>query len=151
MAANGSGKRGGDAGAGKLVTTWRTVQKLDADAWRKLRDDAPFRLVRWLAAIGVILGTWDASGNPQSAVAWLPALGVVFLLLLPDADSFGFGGITWKARREADRAEDARKQVEQVVRSVNVGTRAGETAGDTVQARSASAAPAGQALSEFLE
>ena len=62
MAANSSGNPGSGADAGKLVTTWRTVQKLDADAWRKLRDDAPLRFVRYLGALGVVVGAWALWG-----------------------------------------------------------------------------------------
>lgn len=155
MAANSSGNPGSGADAGKLVTTWRTVQKLDADAWRKLRDDAPLRFVRYLGALGVVVGAWDVMGTPHSATAWLPVLVVVLLLLLPDASSIAFAGFAWQARQAADEAikasETARETASRLELTVNVGAQTGEAAGESAQARSAPAQPAGEALREFLE
>ena len=155
MAANSSGNAGNDADAGKLVTTWRTVQKLDADAWRKLRDDAPFRFIRYLGALGVVIGAWAVLGTPHSATAWLPILVIVLLLLLPDASSIAFAGFAWQARQAADEAikasEAARETASKLELTVNVGTQAGEAAGESAQARSAPARPAGEALRGFLE
>src|SRR6266496_20386 len=144
-----------DQDVGKLVTTWRTVQKLDADAWRRLRDDAPFRFVRYLGALGVVIGAWAVLGTPHSATAWLPILVIVLLLLLPDASSIAFAGFAWQARQAADEAikasESARETASKLELTANVGTQAGEAAGESAQARSAAAQPAGEALSEFLE
>ncbi len=144
-----------DEDVGKLVTTWRTVQKLDADAWRKLRDEAPFRFIRYLGALGVIIGAWDALGTPHSATTWLPVLVIVVLLLLPDASSIAFAGFAWQARQARDEAikasDAARETASRLELTVNVGTQAGEAAGESAQARSAAAQPAGEALSEFLE
>jgi hypothetical protein len=155
MAANSSGNPGSDADAGKLVTTWRAVQKLDADAWRKLRDDAPFRFIRYIGALGIVIGTWDVLGTPHSATAWLPVLVIVLLLLLPDASSIAFAGFAWQARQAADEAikasEIARDTASQLELTVNVGTQTGEAAAESAQARSAPARPAGEALREFLE
>jgi cytochrome c-type biogenesis protein CcmH/NrfG len=89
--------------ANYLVTTWRTVQKLDSDVWRRLRDDAPFRFARWLAAVTTVAADWHLNGNPKSAVAWLPVLAVVMLLLLPDASSIALGGFSWQTRHAVDQ------------------------------------------------
>ena len=154
MSANTSGDPGDGPDASKLVTAWRTVQKLDADAWRKLRDDAPFRFIRYLGAIGVVIGAWKIMGTPHSATAWLPALAIVLLLLLPDASSIALGGFTWQARQAADQAQeasdDARQAVGKLELTLKLGTQTGEAAAESAQARSAPAQPAEQALSEFL-
>ena len=92
---------------GTIEANWRSVQKLDADAWKKLQDGAPLRLLRWAAAVALVTIRWYLSGTPTSVVAWLPTLVLVGLMLLPDADSLGFGAFTWKARQQADRAEAA--------------------------------------------
>jgi hypothetical protein len=154
MSANISENPGSDPGAGKLVTTWRTVQKLDADAWRKLRDDAPFRFIRWLGALGLLVGAWDALGTPSSAAAWLPVLGIIALLLLPDASSIAFGGFTYQARQAADQAikasESATETVGKLELTLNVGTRTGEAVSESAQARDVPGQPAVKALSEFI-
>lgn len=144
------GGTGSDANAPWLVSTWRTVQKADADAWRKLRDDAPFRLLRWLGALGVVIGTWVIQGTPHSAIAWLPVLGVVVLLVLPDASSIAFGGFTWQARQAADTAVAASEKAERLAVNVYVAAQTGEAAGESAQARDAAAQPADQALGRFL-
>src|SRR2546429_8533526 len=135
MAANSSGNPGSGADAGKLVTTWRAVQKLDADAWRKLRDDAPLRFVRYLGALGVVVGAWDVMGTPQSATAWLPVLVVVLLLLLPDASSIAFAGFAWQARQARDEAikasETARETASRLELTLNIAARTGRRAGES--------------------
>lgn len=151
MSAKENGETDSDAKASWLVSTWRTVQKADAVAWRKLRDDAPFRFVRWLGALGVVIGTWGIRGTPHSAIAWLPVLGLVILLILPDASSIAFGGFTWQAREAADKAVAASEKAERIAVNVYVAAQTGEAAGESAQARSAPAQPAGEALSEFLQ
>jgi hypothetical protein len=140
--------------AGKVVTTWRTVQSLDADAWRRLRDGAPFRFVRWLAALGIVGFTWYLGGTPKSAVAWLPVLVVVVLLLLPDASSVAFGGFIWQAREAADEAKQARDEVTATTSKIEVilrtGTEAGGAAGESAQARTAPQQPALEGLTRYL-
>jgi hypothetical protein len=154
MSANDSDNPGSGADAGKLVTTWRTVQKLDADAWRKLRDDAPLRFTRWLGALVVISVAWDVLGIPHRATAWLPVLAIVVLLLLPDASSIAFGGFTYQARQAADQAIKASDTVREAAGkfelTLKVATQTGEVVGESAQARSAPTQPADEALSEFL-
>jgi hypothetical protein len=138
----------------RLVATWRTVQKLDADEWRRLRDDAPLRFVRWLGALGLLIGAWDVMGTPKTAIAWLPVLGILAVLLLPDASSIGFGGFSYQVRQAAEQAtkasETASATVSRLEMDIKVGTQAGEAAGKSAQARSAPASPADEALREFL-
>jgi hypothetical protein len=122
-------------GAGKIVTAWRTVQKLDSDGWAKLQNGMPLRLTRWAAAVALVGIQWGLSGTPHSAVAWLPALVLAGLLLLPDADSLGFGSFTYKARQEADRAEAAKNEAEQVAENIHAGREVGEAQGEAAQAR----------------
>jgi hypothetical protein len=143
--------------ASQLVTTWRTVQKLDADAWRKLRDDAPFRFIRWLGALGVVIGTWYLQGTPHDATAWLPTLAIVALLLLPDASSIAFGGFSWQVRQAADQAaqaaqasQAASETANRVALTFNVGAAAGEVAVESAQARAAPQEPADTALEWYL-
>ena len=149
-----SSEPGNDSHTGHVVTTWRTVQKLDADAWRRLRDDAPLRFVRWLGTLGVVIGTWAHMGGARSATSWLPVLAIVALLLLPDASSIAFGGFTWQARQAADQAiqasETARETVSKLELTLNVGAVTGEVAVESAQARTAPAQRADEALGEFL-
>jgi hypothetical protein len=144
-----------NADANWLVTTWRTVQKLDTDTWRKMRDDAPLRFARWLAALGVIIGAWDVMGVPKSAIAWLPVLAIITLLLLPDASSIAFGGFSYQARQAADVAvkasDSARETASKIELTFHLGAEAGEASGESAQARSAPASPADEALREFLQ
>jgi hypothetical protein len=127
-----------DAGTkppGKLVTAWRVAQKHDADAWSKVRAAPSMRLTRWLGAFAVLATTWGLSGTPRSAVAWLPPLAIAALLILPDAESLGFGSFTWKARQEADRAEAASEKAERIALTVNVGREVGEAEGEAGRVR----------------
>ena len=144
-----------DEHAGKLVTTWRTVEKLDADAWRSLRDEAPLRFIRYLGALGVVIGAWAVLGTPHSATAWLPVLVIVVLLLLPDASSVAFAGFAWQARQARDEAVKASAAAQETASrlelTVNVGAQAGEAASESAQARATPARPAAEALREFLE
>src|SRR5258708_12639816 len=107
MSANASTIGGTDADAGKLITSWRTVQKLDADAWRNLRDDAPLGVTRWLLTLATVGASWDVLGIPEKATAWLPVLGIVVLLLLPDASAITFGGFTYQSRMAAAEPKKA--------------------------------------------
>jgi hypothetical protein len=113
------------------------------------------RFVRYLGALGVVVGAWDVMGTPHSATAWLPVLVVVLLLLLPDASSIAFAGFAWQARQARDEAikasETARETASRLELTVNVGAQTGEAAGESAQARSAPAQPADEALREFLE
>lgn len=135
----------GDVKAGTLVTTWRTVQKLDADAWRKLRDDAPYRFIRWLCALGVIIGAWDVLGTPDHTSAWLPVAAIVLLLLLPDASSIAFAGIRFQARQAADQA--AAEAIGKIELHFTVARETGVAAGDSALAQEAPPQPAEKALS----
>lgn len=129
----------------ELVATWRTVQKLDADAWRKLRDDAPYRFTRWLCAVGIVIGAWDVLGTPERISAWLPVAGLVLLLLLPDASSIAFAGIRFQARQAADLA--AQEAIGKIELQVTVARETGVAAADSALAESAPPEPAGRALS----
>jgi hypothetical protein len=140
-----------DQKSNKLVATWRTVQKLDVDTWRKFRDDAPFRFIRWLAALGLIIGTWDVMGTPRSVTALLPPLAIVILLLLPDASSFTLGGFTWQARAAADKATQAAEKAERLALTIYVGAQVGQASGESAQARGTPAQSASEVAREFLE
>ena len=73
----------------------RTIQLIDSRAWRASQG-APFQFARWLAALATVLIDWVQSGTPQSAVAYLPVLTVVALMLLPDAESIGVGSLRFE-------------------------------------------------------
>ncbi|SRR5258708_23232125 len=150
MSANASTISGTDPDAGKLITTWRTVQKLDADAWRNLRDDAPLRVTRWLLALATVGASWDVLGIPEKATAWLPVLGIVVLLLLPDASAITFGGFTYQSRMAAAEAKEAAETVREVKLTIEVAREVGEAAVVSARARSGPGAPAAEALREFL-
>lgn len=130
------------------AVAWRALQKADTDAWRNVSDSPPFRLIRWLGVLGLVIGFWGANGNPRSATAWLPVLAVGVLLLLPDAASISVGGLTWKARQ--DKAEATLDKAERLQENFAVGAQAGEVAGESAQARTVPTQPAADALSDFL-
>jgi hypothetical protein len=134
----------------RLVAIWRTMQTYDAGAWRKVRENAPMRTTRWLVAIGVVVGYWTATGAPHSAVTWLPALVIVLLLILPDADSVGLGAFTWKAQKQADRLEEATGRAAELTESMNVGALAGDAARASALSRDEPAVRAGQDLRQVL-
>src|SRR5205823_6787678 len=113
------------------------------------------RVAPYLAAMLCAVGAWDVMVTPHIAIACLPVLVVVLLLLLPDASSIAFAGFAWQARQARDEAikasETARETASRLELTVNVGAQTGEAAGESAQARSAPAQPAGEALREFLE
>jgi len=139
---------------GRVRATWRTVQSLDADKWREIRDGAPLKFIRWLTAVGVVSLTWYLAGTPKSAVAWLPALVIVLLLLLPDASGIAFAGFSWQAREAADQAKRARDEAAETRSKIEIifrtATEAGEAAGESAQARTAPQQPALDALRSYL-
>jgi len=77
---------------------------MDADAWGQVRGAAPLQFGRWLAALLVVIfGLQHGSGTAH----YVYVGAIVVLLLLPDAQSIGFGGIkferlTNEVRRQAD-------------------------------------------------
>jgi hypothetical protein len=77
------------------LTGTRVIRLLDSKV-RQTPQGAPFQCVRWLAALTAVLVNWIESGLPPSAVAYLPVLTVVALLLLPDAQSIGFAGLRFE-------------------------------------------------------
>lgn len=149
MSAEKNEDTGNDANASWLVSTWRTVQKADADAWRKLRDDAPFRFTRWFVSLTVVSIAWYVMGIPNRASAWLPVLGIIALLILPDASSIAFGPFAFKARQAAAEAEAASKEAQHVAQIFIVAAGTGAAAGDSAQARDAPVQPA-SAVSGFV-
>lgn len=98
-AANAVGKGKGDLPCSVKVrqgmAAMRAIQLIDSRAWRASQG-APFQFARWLAALATVLIDWVQSGTPQSAVAYLPVLTVVTLLLLPDAESIGVGSLRFE-------------------------------------------------------
>jgi hypothetical protein len=83
---------------------------LDSRAWGATRG-APFQFVRWTSALATVVVSWVQSSTLQSAAAYVPALAVVALLLLPDAQSIEIPGLKFdrltnelaRQRRSVDR------------------------------------------------
>jgi hypothetical protein len=75
-----------------LTTLWRTLQQLDAMAWRAVRDHPALQFTRWLAALAAIVVYGLLPHAIRNAPAYLPAL-VAAILLLPDAKSITIGGL----------------------------------------------------------
>jgi hypothetical protein len=132
------------------VATWRTVQKYDAASWKKVRENAPMRTARWAAAIAVVAVRWAVAGTPASAVAWIPPIVIVLLLILPDAESVGLGAFTYKAQKQADRLESEREKAEDVAQVLSAGAQAGAAVTSAAQARTEAAVPAGGNLRRSL-
>jgi hypothetical protein len=100
-AANAAGKGKGDlprsVAARQGAAALQAIRLIDSRAWGASQG-APFQFARWLAALATVLIDWVRSGPPQSAVAYLPVLTVVALLLLPDAQSMGVGSLRFERR-----------------------------------------------------
>jgi len=62
---------------------------VDAAAWRKLRT-GPMRSLRWLAAIGIVTGSWAATGTPKTGLAVVFPFVLAGLMLAPDIRSLTF-------------------------------------------------------------
>ena len=107
-----------------LVTTWRLVQQLDVDAWRKLRSSAPLQFLRWLAALLTVIFYLPHGSGTQHYV-YVGA--IVALLVFPDAQSIGFGGL----RFERLRNEVAGLERQIVTIYLGESVRQEATAGDT--------------------
>jgi hypothetical protein len=143
-------RAGAGADAGRLVTTWRTVQKLDARAWQQLREDAPLRFTRWLLTLALVCASWAVLGIPHTSSAWLPVLGIGVLLLLPDASKITLFGVSYEARQAAAEARHDAERAQEILLTVNVGTQAGEVAVESARARQERTEPAPEAMQEFL-
>jgi hypothetical protein len=126
----------------------RTIRLLDSRAWRALQG-APFQFVRWLAALATVLVNWVQSGPPQSAVAYLPVLTAVALLLLPDAESIEVASLRFerlksemgRQKRAVDRLCD---EVSTISNSLIAGSQVNITIGASmIDAAVAAAAPLG--------
>jgi hypothetical protein len=145
------------------------LAEADARAWRGVAEGGPFRLCRWLAIVGLVIGRWVWDGTPGSLVAWVPVFVLAGALLLPDTASFSVGGFSWRAaRREADRAAEEREAageehaaakreraaaeaVVQRIELVFMGAQpAGVAGGVAGLAREAGLKPAAEAMGEFL-
>jgi hypothetical protein len=111
---------------GYLRTTWRTMYAVDADAWRGIAENAPFRFVRWCAILGLVIWRW-AAGAPPSAAGWWPVLFLAVVLLLPDASGISLAGSSIQLRRQV-------RQVAYEVRNIDLSQRA---AGAVVQVAAA--------------
>jgi len=88
------------------VTTRQALQGFDSQAWRATCK-APFRFARWLAALLTAIAGWLVVGTQQSAAAYLPALGVVVLLMLPDAQSIAIAGLKFDRLRDEVASQQA--------------------------------------------
>lgn len=88
-----------DARTGRTLTaarrTLRGLDSVDSRAWRSTCR-APLQFIRWLAALGTVIGDWLKSNGTQSAAAYVPVLVVVALLLLPDAQSIAVAGLKFE-------------------------------------------------------
>ncbi len=60
-----------------------------------------------------MLWRW-AAGVPSGFSGWLPILIIAVLLLLPDAESVAFGGVTLEMRRTREEITGLRQQVMQL-------------------------------------
>jgi hypothetical protein len=69
--------------------------------------------IRWGAVLGLVLWRW-AAGVPSGFSGWLPILIIGVLLLLPDAESVAFGGVTLEMRRTREEITGLRQQVMQL-------------------------------------
>jgi hypothetical protein len=150
----------GSTEPGRLVTTWRLVQKLDADAWRALGDGPPLRFARWLAALLTVI-LYLPHGTGTAHYVYVGA--IVVTVLLPDAQSVGFAGIKFEMRRTADEVARIGQQIQHVSTIVQTrqqtnvylltmqGTRvAGNLAAATAEAEQAPDVPA-QAVAVFAD
>lgn len=138
----------GPAKAGPGMAARQAARLIDSRAWGAVQR-APFQFVRWLAALTVVLINWAQSGPPQSAVAYLPVLTVVALLLLPDAGAISVGSLRFERltsemgqqRRVVDRLCD---EVSLINTSLVAGSQVNITLGaGTVDAAMAAATPHG--------
>jgi hypothetical protein len=78
--------------------------------WEQVVRSGWGQAIRWFAVLGLVLWRW-AAGVPSDFTGWLPALIVVLLLLLPDADSVAFGGVKLDMRRTREEVTGLRSQV----------------------------------------
>lgn len=84
----------------------QAIQQFDEQVWLTSQG-APFQFVRWLAALAAVLIDWAQFGLPQNAVAYLPVLTLVALLLIPDAKSIGVGSLKFeRLTSEVGRQKD---------------------------------------------
>jgi hypothetical protein len=97
-----------------LGAAWRRPVAIDAE-WRKAHSTAPLPLLRWLGALGVVIWFWDKTGASHSAsaflTAWLPALVLVLVLVLPDAASVTFGGLKVEMRRTREEVAGLNQKI----------------------------------------
>ncbi len=131
-----------------MAAAMQAIQMLDWRAWRALQG-ALFQFVRWLAALATVLVNWAQSGPPQSAVAYLPVLTAVALLLLPDAESIEVASLRFerlkgevgRQKRTVDRLCD---EVSTISNSLVAGSQVNITLGaSTIDAAVVAAAPHG--------
>jgi hypothetical protein len=129
--------------ASQDMAAMRAIRLVESRARRASRG-RPFQFVRWLAALGTVLVDWVQSGPPQSAVAYLPVLTVVALLLLPDAESIEVASLRFERlktevglqKRAVDRLCD---EVSSISNSLIAGSQVNITlGGSTIDAAAAS-------------
>jgi hypothetical protein len=94
----------GKPGKSPLSTVWRTIQMLDDNAWQVVRDGGPMQFSRWLAAV-LIVAVYLPDGSDSRHYIYVGA--IVALLLFPDAQSIGFGGMKFERLRNEVRQQAA--------------------------------------------
>jgi hypothetical protein len=134
---------------GYLRTSWRTMRKVDSDAWRAVSRNAPFRSVRWFIIVGLVIWRW-AAGDPSNAVGWWPVLFLAVVLVLPDTVGINLAGSGIQLRDVAEKAEEAQAAVVRLELSLKAGEGQGEAAAEAATAEAEPPAPAGEAAAEFL-
>ena len=118
----------------------QAIQQFDEQVWRTSQG-APFQFARWLAALAAVLIDWAQFGLPQNAVAYLPVLTLVALLLMPDAKSIGVGSLTFeRLTSEVGRQKHAVDRLSEEVSFINNSLIAGSQVNITLGATTVDAA-----------
>ena len=89
-------------------------RKADEPNWlERVVHSGTGQAIRWGGVLGLVLWRW-AAGVPSGFSGWLPILIIAVLLLLPDAESVAFGGVTLEMRRTREEITGLRQQVMQL-------------------------------------
>jgi hypothetical protein len=128
--------------ARKGAAAIQATQQFDEQVWRASQG-TPFQFARWLSGLAAVLIDWAQFGPPQSAVAYLPVLTLVALLLMPDAKSIGVGSLKFeRLTNEVGRQQHTVDRLSEEVSFINDSLIAGSQVNITLGASTVDAAVA---------